>query len=121
MLTCQDILGLGPAQHPDLRPRYVPHVSDPAPQATSETRDGEKEAPRRWPANRSAGAYAVGWARYIDGNVVSDHAGRLITNFLAATMGSGQADDSSEEEESENEDEGAQPLCPSIGAHNIII
>ena len=47
-------------------------------------------------------AWSAAWNWYIHGNVVSDHASRLITNFLTSTPARTFGHDDSDEEEDEN-------------------
>ena len=69
-------------------------------------------------------SWADTWEQYIRGNVVTDHARRVITNFLRATLARTAAHD-----ESEVEEEGAatvaqdevKPLCPSLDELRDII
>ena len=61
-----------------------------------------------------AASWASSWGSYIRGNVVSEHACRIITNFLTATMARTAADgDSSEDEADDPHDDDVPPLCPS--------
>ena len=75
-------------------------------------------------------SYATSWEAYLDGNVVSEHARRLITNLLAATANpraevQGDSSDDSAHEEWRNLAEPAQPdmthvkrLLDGIAAHS---
>ena len=76
-------------------------------------------------------SYATSWEAYLDGNVVSEHARRLITNLLAATASNrtevqGDSSDDSELEEWGNLAAPAQPdmthvkrLLDGIAAHSV--
>ena len=50
----------------------------------------------RWDWNWSVRSYDEAWRRYIRGNVVSDHAERLIRNFLSVMAGTGKHNDEEE-------------------------
>jgi len=70
-------------------------------------------------------SWRAAWQWYIQGHVVSEHACRVISNFLTNTLGKGAAcDDSSEEEEDEagtRESHHVTPLRPSLDMLHAIL
>ena len=71
-----------------------------------------------------AHGWSVSWSRCIRGRVVSEHAQRLITNFLTATLARTAGDDESTDEEdgamTQSQDE-IKPLCPNLDElHKIL-
>ena len=60
--------------------------------------------------------------RYINGNVVSAHAQRLITNYFTATLARTTADDDSTDEEADLKfEDDVHPLCPSLDElHDVL-
>ena len=101
-------------------PRSKTAASDDAPMPPTESRlrlRGKSPAPPTMsvlldepsPPSPSA-SWSASWNRYIRGNVVSEHARRLITNFLTATLARTAADDDSTDDEVEQEREDDVPF-----------
>jgi len=71
-------------------------------------------------------SWSAAWKWYIHGNVVSDHAARIITNFLTSTLAQTAVQDDSTEDD-RDDDAGTRdydavgPLCPSLdNLHHIL-
>ena len=106
-------------------PPHVPHLLQLAMYPLAEPEVARPAARRRVTGKRSPPVssapdarptWATSWGRYIRGNVVSDHAARLITNFLTATMARADAggDSTDEEADAADDDDAAPPLCPTL-------
>ena len=73
-----------------------------------------------------AASWSEAWKWYVHGNVVSDHAARIITNFLTSTLArTAEQDDSSgddrDDEAGTRDCDAVGPLCPSLdNLHNIL-
>ena len=70
------------------------------------------------------GSHAKSWAEYIRGNVLSNHAARLITNFLTATMARSAVEarhDESESEEDIDYDDDEHQYQPALDTVHAII
>ena len=104
---------------------HVPHLLQlrlyPEPVVRRRKRSKGKAA-----AEETMPSWASSWARYIRGNVVSEHAARLIRRFLSLTLarsgGNGRdSDDEGEPEIDDLEGNGAVPVKVSLNeAHRIV-
>jgi len=106
-------------------PPHVPHllqlamypeVAAPAPAAGDQPRRRlSRKRPLAEGPEVPRNSWTASWGAYIRGNVVSEHASRLITNFLTATLARTAADDDSTDEEADDpHDDDFEPLCPSL-------
>ena len=105
---------------------HVPHMLEmtmyPEPAVRHRKRAKLKAAPEEAEAS-----WAHSWARYIRGNVVSDHAARLIRRFLSLTLArrcgdnAHASDDDAASQMDEMEGHGAEAVKISLdGAHEIL-
>ena len=85
---------------------YVPHIGDldvpilqPTTRPCSLAVDAVKRrvTGKRTPAGQQR-SYAAAWRSYIKGNIVSNHAARLIRSFVTTMMGTGKVEADSDDE-----------------------
>ena len=105
---------------------HVPHLlhmtAYPEPAVRHRKRAKHKAAPEE-----AVASWASSWARYIRGNIVSDHAARLIRRFLSLTLArrcgdnAQKSDDDAMSEKGDMEGNGAEAVKISLDdAHEIL-
>ena len=103
-------------------------TSAPEPPAPARRCRGKRSRPGCGPQQQeqqAAPTWAASWERYIRGHVVSQHAQRLITNFLTATLARTSADDDDQSDEEEGtgqaKDDDHETLRPSLSeVHKLL-
>ena len=114
---------------------YVPHLlqlaqlppfRDPMPEEERRSNPyGKRIRGKAWATQPPRASWSEAWEWYIRGNVVTDHARGIITNFLTATLARTASHDESEEEDggamAADPQEGVKQYTPSLEELHAII